>query len=271
MNYRAAPKPTPPVTIRHRPVGPGMLALMTTIVVVISIVLFFSTLTTMRRVDVHCVRDPLREPTADGTCAIVETWPIFGVSSTELPIAGIHGTRITSSRSKNSTLYRVVLDTDKGEVPVSSSGDSSRALREMEQSELDVFLADRSQTRLDLEYDHPSNQWWMLFFMLIPMIGVTVMMAQARVTFDWSARTLTLVRTRWPLPRWSRTLSLDSVRAAALRARPGTKRTTIYTVVLELEGGEELPLLAGGSSVLALHEKTVAALNEQLARRELPA
>lgn len=266
MNYRQPPPAAPDSEVRFRfldGVWAGLVVLVCAVFVVGGML---GCVVALRRVTVTCVRggDP---PDA---CVITRAYPLVGAENQVLPLSTIHGTRLTAVKQKNGYVYDLAFDTDGGAIVQISGVHGGQAMRAQQEEQIRAFLREPKTQYLTVEYDAPSPSGvaFSLSFAIMPLFMLFFLLQRATVTFAWAARQIVLTRTRWPLRTFTRRFALDEVQSATMQDKRGSKGATLYQVALVLADGELVPLLNAWSSGQKSKLRAMAAINEQLARRD---
>lgn len=88
----------------------------------------------------------------------------------------------------------------------------------------------------------------------------------ARLAFDLDQDRVVYTRHRFPLRPITRTLRGEDVQCARVTSRTGNRGRTLYSVSLDLVGGEELALLPGASTDKTRHYDAANKINTLLAQ-----
>jgi lipid-A-disaccharide synthase-like uncharacterized protein len=108
-----------------------------------------------------------------------------------------------------------------------------------------------------------------VLFSFLWLLGAWLVLQFARVEVDREARTLTIVRVRWPLHEQRRSFPLDAVRDAIVQVTPGRRGSTAYSVALVVDGEPEpVPLLVGASSGRGTKDQAASEIQQLLQRRD---
>jgi len=200
-----------------------------------------------------------------GTCsAFVPS--MFAASTTSVPIDAIRGTQVATSTNKaHETTYMLNLVGPQGEISTATFYSTDQTYAGAKTA-IDSFLADKSQSKLAvMTAASSSGGYAVLGVSLIWFLIIWLLLQWAQVVVDWRARTLTIVRHRWPLPPKTVTFPLDLVHDAHVTY--GAKGSTGVALSIDHES-REVPLLASKSSGSGPKERAVAEIRALLARRD---
>jgi hypothetical protein len=257
------PPPAPgdrPVVV-YRPV-PAFVTVLLWVFGLVACALFaFAGVSGLRTTHLRCDR-------ASETCSIDSR---LGPTSSEktVPQASIRSTRLeTVHGKKNSASYQVALVTASGTVEISGVS-SGYAERTAQKSQIDRYLADKSQSSLDVTYDvGNATSLVAVPLSLIWLVVPWLLSRYARVEVDRSAGTLTLVMVRSPLPSVRRRLELGRVRDAIVTSKRSSKGGQLYAVGLVVDGEEApVPLLRVWSSGRRAKDRAAAEIRALLQPR----
>ena len=264
MSYREPPRRVPNSVVRY-PSGRGAGVVLLGVVMSMFIVggLVFFTLA-LRSVTVTCVRGG----GGPDACVITKTYLLIVSTNDVIRLSTIHGAHLLTEPQKNGATYDLAIDTDGGAVEV-AFGQGERGVRERQKSQLVAFLRDPQATSLVIDYDGPSPVAGIaLGAVAVAIAGLCALFQRATVTFDWSARRITLTRTRFPLRKLTRAFALQEVRNARVLHTLGGKGEALFRCALILVGGEEVPLRDGWENSQTEELQASESINALCVRRD---
>jgi hypothetical protein len=202
---------------------------------------------------------------AIGLCTVYAPTLFAGIS-TSVAIAAIRGTQVTTSHNKShQQTFMLNLVGPHGDISTSTFYSTDRQYIDAKIA-IDSFLADKSQKKLDVITANSSPAGFVVMALAALWLGIIWLLLQwAQVVIDWRARTLTIVRQRWPLSPKRLTFPLDSVRDAIVTF--GSKGSTGVSLMID-NVARDVPLLAMKSSGSGPKERAVTEIRALLKKRD---
>ena len=186
-------------------------------------------------------------------CTYTSTGPLSDTQET-LALADIREAELDSRRRDDSTTYSATLHTEEGAFDLSSHRSSSRSEHEQLVQDVNEFLADADQSRLELS--HAAGPWLQLFLLAFVLVGLFMLLGVrnvAEVEALPGAAMLALRRRRW----WQSSgheerLNLDEIEDVdvdtRIRRRKRGRRSRTHRAVIRMRTGDEYPVFRFYSS-----------------------
>jgi hypothetical protein len=97
---------------------------------------------------------------------------IMGSQTTLIPLEGLQGATVETNSDSDGSTYRVVLMTNEGTIPMTSSSDSRYGSKQELAGKINIFLSNPNERFLLAE----EKSWWVLYLIggvfLLPGIAV---------------------------------------------------------------------------------------------------
>jgi hypothetical protein len=261
MNYRdAAIQKRPIEIVDYRPMSLVGASALVCLVLAMSLFMLFNAATVGRSAHLECDRGGLH------ACVLVREYgPI--ATRTVFPLDAIGHVDVKGHSSKGGTKYSVDLTMRDGEhFQLSRAG--NRNFAELTRTVVADFVEGRaaSPTRIPIDESSPFGGFAIALCALVIGTFSLLILGSARLAFDLDRDRIEYTRRRFPLRPVHRTLRGEDVQCARVTSRPGSKGRTLYSVSLDLVGGEELPLLRGASGDKTRHYDAANKINTLLAK-----
>ena len=205
-----------------------------------------------------------RLPGAPPSCTLERS--LFGLRVNQEEINGLQGAYVEhSTDDEGDILYRVILRTQQGNVPLSRSHGSNYERQATAVGQINAFVTDATTTDLSMRLN--SGAGWLLGVVLIALdVGITVFgVIATTTTWVFDRRTRLITKTRWAFagPKiWE--YPMQDITAVTAAPSQDSEGSTTYRVELKTQGDRSIPLTPWYSSGYRSKEQTARLIRDFL-------